>query len=165
MARVLPRRRHKYSYGRPPKPLGMDEAFVIRGQIALSCKGSHVVLHAAEKKAAAMGIPMCIAVVDAGGSLLAFTRQDGCRIASIEISMTKAISAATRKRKTVEDIADDPIRAIRLAMAAGGTITSIGGGTPIVVDGQVVGAVGVSGGTSEEDMVVGQAGIDAFLSG
>lgn len=142
----------------------MDEAFVLRGGIALSCKGSHVVLHAAEKKAVAMGIPMCIAVVDAGGNLLAFTRQDGARVASIEISMTKAISAATRKRATVSDVADDPIRAIRLAMA-GNRITSIGGGTPIVVEGQVIGAVGVSGGTSEEDMVVGQAGIDAFLSG
>ena len=143
----------------------MDEAFVLRGQLALSCKGSHVVVHAGEKKAAAIGVPMCIAVVDAGGNLIAFTRMDGARVASITISMTKARSAATRRRPTEDELGDDPIHALRIAHASGSLVTAMKGGLPIVIDGQVVGGVGVSNGTGEQDLEVAQAGIDALLNG
>lgn len=143
----------------------MDEAFVIRGQLALSCKGSHVVVHAGEKKAAAIGVPMCIAVVDAGGNLIAFTRMDGARVASIQIAMTKAISAATRRKPTAEELADDPIHPLRIAHASGGRVTAMKGGVPIVIEGQVVGGVGVSNGTSDQDLEVALAGIDALLHG
>ena len=62
----------------------VDPAFVRRDRIALSCKGSHVILHAAEKKAHALGVPECIAVVDASGELLAFSRMDDARPGSID---------------------------------------------------------------------------------
>jgi glc operon protein GlcG len=143
----------------------MDEAFVIRGQVALSCKGSHVVLHAGEKKAAAIGVPMCIAVVDAGGNLLAFTRMDGARVPSVQISMTKAISAATRRVPTEKELGDDPFRGLRLAFASDNQVTAMKGGLPIIIDGQVVGGVGVSNGTPDQDTEVAQAGIDALLNG
>ncbi|HMD02850.1 MAG TPA: heme-binding protein [Candidatus Baltobacteraceae bacterium] len=141
----------------------MDEAFLRRDIIALSCKGAHVVLHAAEKKAAALGVPECIAVVDASGELLAFSRMDGARPGSIEIALTKARSAARRRRPTAEEAGGDALLSLRLGLASQLNVTGIGGGLPIVVGAQVVGAIGVSSGTSDEDVLVGQAGIEALL--
>ena len=142
----------------------IDDAFVTRNNVKLSTKGSHVILHAAEKEAARMGIPQCIAVVDEGGHLLAFSRMDGARIGSIEIAITKAVSAATRKRPTEEEGGGDAMTSVRLALAAReGRLTGIKGGVPIVVDGQVIGAIGVSTGTSDQDYEVCLAGIAAFM--
>lgn len=118
-------------------------------------------LDAALAEAARIGVPQCIAVVDAGGHLLAFGRSDGARIGSISVSMTKAVSAATRKRPTAEEGGGDPITSIRLALAAD-RVTGIGGGLPLIVDGHVVGAIGVSSGTSDEDTIVGRAGAAAL---
>lgn len=143
---------------------GMDEAFLTRNNVKLSTKGSHVILHAAEKEAARIGVPQCIAVVDEGGHLLAFSRMDGARVGSIPIAVTKAVSAATRKRPTIEEGGGDAMTSVRLALAAGeGHLTGIGGGIPIVVDGQVIGAIGVSSGHYTEDIAVCEAGIAAFL--
>jgi glc operon protein GlcG len=142
----------------------IDETFVTRNNVKLSTKGSHVILHAAEKEAARMGVPQCIAVVDEGGHLLAFSRMDGARVGSVEIAITKAVSAATRKRPTEEEGGGDPITGLRLALAAReGRLTGIKGGVPIVVDGQVIGGIGVSSGTSDQDYQVCQAGIAAFM--
>ena len=137
----------------------MDEAFLVRNRIALSCRGGHVLVHAAEKKASEIGVPECIAVVDAGGDLLAFSRMDGARPGSIEIAITKARSAARRLRPTADEAGGDVAQAIRLALASRLNVTGIGGGLPIVVDGHVVGAIGVSSGTSDEDLAVGRAGL------
>jgi glc operon protein GlcG len=142
----------------------MDDAFVVRDRIALTCKGSHVVVHAAEKKAAAIGVPGCIAVVDASGELLAFSRMDGARPGSIEIALTKARSAARRRRATGDEAGGDVLNGVRLALAAQSNVTGVGGGLPIVVEGQTIGAVGVSSGTVDEDVEVARAGIDALLA-
>jgi uncharacterized protein GlcG (DUF336 family) len=143
----------------------MNEAFIVRDRIELSCKGSHVVVHAAEKQAAALGVPQCIAVVDAGGQLLAFSRMDGARPASIEIAVTKARSAARRRRATAEEGGGDELAALRLGQASQLNVTAVGGGLPILFEGQVLGGVGVSSGTSDQDVVVAQAGIAALLAG
>ncbi len=143
----------------------MNEAFVRRERIALSCKGGHVIVHAAEGKAKEIGVPECIAVVDAAGELLAFSRMDDARPGSIEIAIVKARSAARRRRATAEEGGGDGFTHVRLALASHLNVTGIGGGLPVVVDGQVVGGVGVSSGTSDEDTVVAQAGIDALLHG
>jgi uncharacterized protein GlcG (DUF336 family) len=111
-----------------------------------------------------MGVPECIAVVDASGELLAFSRMDGARPGSIEIALTKARSAARRRRPTAEEAGGDALAAVRLALAAQSNVTGIGGGLPIVVDGQTIGAVGVSSGTSDEDVEVASAGIAALLA-
>lgn len=108
-----------------------------------------------------MGVPQNIAIVDAGGHLIAFGKNDGARVGSISIALTKAISAATRKRPTAEEGGGDPIMTIRLALAAE-RLTGIGGGLPIVVEGQVVGGIGVSSGTMDEDTVVARAGLAAL---
>jgi len=142
-----------------------NDAFLRRERIALSCKGSHVLVHAAEKKAHEMGIGFCIAVVDAAGELLAFSRMDDARSGSIEIAIAKARSAARRRRATADEGGGDVVSTIRLALASHLNVTGIGGGIPIVVDGQVIGAIGVSSGTTEEDLQVAQAGLDAFGAG
>lgn len=141
----------------------MEEAWIVRERLALSCKGSHVILHAAEKSAASIGVPQCIAIVDAGGDLLAFSRMDGARPGSIEIALTKARSAARRRRPTAEEAGGDVLASVRLGLAAQMNVTGIGGGLPIVVEGQIVGGIGVSSGTSDEDTVVATAGLAAFL--
>ena len=145
------------------KPERMEEAFIVRDRIALSCKGAHVVVHAAEKQAAQMNVPECIAVVDASGELLAFSRMDGARPGSIEIALTKARSAARRRRPTAEEGGGDAMTTVRIALASRLGVTGVGGGLPISLDDQVVGAVGVSSGTSEEDVMVARAGIAALL--
>jgi glc operon protein GlcG len=147
--------------------LGMDETLVVRDRIALTCKGCQVMLRAAEAKAEEIGVAMCIAIVDAGGELLAFSRMDGGHVANGRMALTKAISAATRGRATADELKmrpEDPIQAIRSTLAAGADrVTSLSGGIPIVVDGQIVGAIGVSMGHREQDIAVAQAGIDALL--
>lgn len=141
----------------------MEDAFVLRERIALSCKGSHVIVHAAEKHAAAMGVPQCIAVVDASGELLAFSRMDGARPGSIEIAITKARSAARRRRATADEAGGDVLASVRMALAGHLNITGIGGGIPVVVEGQTIGGVGVSSGTSDEDTLVANAGLAELI--
>ncbi len=121
-------------------------------------------VHAAEKKATAIGVPECIAVVDASGELLAFSRMDGARPGSIEIALTKARSAARRRRATGDEAGGDVLNGVRLALAAQSNVTGVGGGLPIVVDGQTIGGVGVSSGTVDEDIEVARAGIEALLA-
>ncbi len=140
----------------------MNSAYVIREQIGLSLAGAQAVVAAAAAKAQEIGVGQCIAVVDGGGALLAFARMDGGRVASIDIAMTKAVSAATRRRPTAEEMAGDVVMGIRLALASNNIVTNIGGGLPIVVEGQVIGAIGVSSGTVDEDTAVAKAGLAAL---
>jgi glc operon protein GlcG len=116
-------------------------------------------LAAAEADARAKSLLVSIAVVDPAGDLVAFVRMDGASPASTDISRGKARTAARFKR---------PTQALQQAAAQGqvGLVTFEGatlveGGVPITVDGQVVGAVGVSGGTSTQDGQIAQAGAAA----
>jgi uncharacterized protein GlcG (DUF336 family) len=127
----------------------------------LTAAGARAVLDAALAEADRIGVPQCVAVVDAGGHLLAFGRSDGARIACISIALTKATSAATRKRATGDEGGGDLLATIRSALAAD-RVTGIGGGIPLEVDGQVVGAVGASSGTIDEDTAVARAGVAAL---
>ena len=144
----------------------MDESHVVRGGIALSCAGAARAIDAAKSAAQTMGIPMCIAIVDAGGNLMAFARTDDARIANIQMSITKAVSAVTRRRPTSEELAirpDDPAQAIRTTLAAGiDRVTAMSGGIPMFVEGQLIGGIGVSGGRGHEDIAVAQSAIDAL---
>ncbi|MGD0473758.1 MAG: heme-binding protein [Candidatus Velthaea sp.] len=137
----------------------MDPKYVIREQIDLTLAGAQAIVLAAIAKAREIEVDECIAVVDRGGTLVAFARMDRARIGSNHIALTKAVSAATRRRPTAEENAGDVELGIRLAIAADGAVTNIGGGLPIVVDGQVVGGIGVSSGTVDDDIVVAQAGL------
>lgn len=99
-----------------------------------------------------------IAVADSQGELLALLRTDGCKLPSLTIAINKAFTAA-REQKPSREIGDSS-RAKQWPMTNFGDLryTAWGGGVPIVYQGQVVGAVGVSGLPEEEDMVLAKLG-------
>jgi glc operon protein GlcG len=104
---------------------------------------------------------MDLAVVDDGGHLLVFERMDGAKPSSIAISLVKAQSAALRRAVTAPAIAGDQINvplALGLAIANPAHQTPIRGGVPLVVDGEVIGAIGASAGTEDQDLDVARAG-------
>jgi uncharacterized protein GlcG (DUF336 family) len=121
-------------------------------------------LSAAEAKAESLGIPYNMAVVDAGGHLLAFLRQDGALIGSIDLAIDKAVTARLFDKAT-SDLAHlaqsgKPLFGIQESNA--GKVVIFGGGIPVVVDGHIVGAVGTSAGTVEQDIAVAEAAIAAL---
>ena len=127
--------------------------------LKLSHGGAFKILQAAIAKAKAMGVPQCIAIVDDGGHLLAFTRMDGGKVLSIDSCIKKAMTAASSRVPTGGAGADVELK---LAHATDGKLTNLKGGVPIVVDGHVIGAVGVGSGTGEQDLEVAKAGIAAL---
>ena len=140
----------------------MNSLYIERNRVALTTAGVRAMMEAAERKALDIKVGQCIAIVDPGGALLAFSRMEGGRIASIDIAITKAFSAATRRRPTVEEAGGDVLLGLRLAIASNNKITNVGGGIPIIVEGQTIGAIGVSSGTIDEDTLVAQAAIAAL---
>ncbi|GAA1213496.1 GlcG/HbpS family heme-binding protein [Pseudonocardia alaniniphila] len=120
------------------------------------------VLEAGLKKADEIGQPMNVAVVDGGGHLLAFGRQDGAIRASIDISQRKAVTAILMNRPTDEltPLVQPGAELYGLEQTAGGMVT-FGGGIPLYRNGDLVGAVGVSAGTVDEDVTVASAAAKA----
>jgi glc operon protein GlcG len=127
----------------------------------LTHEAALIVLQGAIAKAQAMGVPQCIAIVDTGGNLLAFVRMDNAKVLSQISSTQKAITAASSRVPTG---GVSPDVEMKLAVVTGGQLTNLKGGLPIVIDGEVVGAIGVGSGTGEQDVEVAQAGIDALLA-
>jgi glc operon protein GlcG len=122
---------------------------VERDRVRLTLEGARAVVIRAEQRAREMERPMNIAVVDDGGHLLAFARMDGAKPASVEIAITKARAAALRRAATGAPMRDgqpNVVVALGLAVARPDQQTSVRGGIPLIVDGQVVGAIGVSEG-------------------
>jgi glc operon protein GlcG len=146
-----------------------DSPLVVRNHARLTLEGARAILAGAEAKARAMGLNVNIAVVDDGGHLLAFERMDQARPASVYTAITKAATAATMRQPSgpLPANAEHPDPLLNLALehaaaAGGGKLTTLRGGVPILVDGQVIGGVGVGGGTGEQDSQVARAGIQAF---
>jgi len=122
------------------------------------------VIAAAEKKATELGQPMNIAIADGGGNLVAHVRMDGAWLGSIDISINKAYTARAFDLAT-KDLAVEaqPGKQFYGIHASNhGRIMIFAGGIPLVRDGEVVGAIGVSGGTGEQDQSVAAAGAAAF---
>jgi uncharacterized protein GlcG (DUF336 family) len=125
------------------------------------------IMEATEAKARSMGVDMDIAIVDDGGHLLMFQRMDGAKITSIQVSIDKAFTAAGTRRPTHEyaAMAGAGGPAFGIHVSHQGRFSIVGGGVPILVEGRVVGAVGCSSGTPEQDREVAETGIQAFLNG
>jgi uncharacterized protein GlcG (DUF336 family) len=133
----------------------------------LSQEGCDIIVNAAIEKAKELKQIVSICVVDAGGHLMAFKRMTNCRTHNTLIAQAKARGAALTTAatgKTARDGSEIPDhQALAQTLAVGpGWFVSIEGGLPIAVDGQCIGAVGVSGAPSAVDRQIGQAGIDAF---
>ncbi len=122
------------------------------------------VISAAEKKALEIGQPMNIAVVDAGGNLVAHVRMDGAWIGSIDISIKKAYTSRAFDLAT-KDLAEHSQSGgqfFGIHASNNGQIMIFAGGIPLKSEGQVVGAIGVSGGSGEQDHTVAEAGAAVF---
>jgi len=118
------------------------------------------VIAAAEKKAAEIGQPMNIAVVDAGGNLVSHVRMDGAWIGSIDISINKAFTSRAFDIAT-KDLAthsQSGSQFFGIHVSNHGRIMIFAGGIPLKEQGKVVGAIGVSGGSGEQDHSVAEAG-------
>lgn len=125
------------------------------------------VIEAAETRAEEIDVPMCIAVVDRGTNLVAFHRMDGAMLASVDIAQGKAYTAVGLRMATHELAAEaQPGESLFGVEATNdGRIVVFGGGFPLRSDGEIVGAIGVSGGEVDEDMTVAEAGVEAFGDG
>ncbi|WP_024682144.1 heme-binding protein [Pseudomonas syringae] len=119
-----------------------------------------LMLGAARDEAQANGWAVAIAVVDDGGHLLAFERLDDASPISSYISNEKARTSALGKRESKGY--EEMINGGRTAFLSAPLLTSLEGGVPVIVDGQVIGAVGVSGVKAEQDAQVAKAGIAAL---
>jgi len=124
------------------------------------------VISAAESKAHEIGQPMNIAVVDAGGNLVSHIRMDGAWIGSIDISITKAFTSRAFDIAT-KDLAEHSQpggQFYGIHVSNGGRVRIFAGGIPLSSGdgGEVVGAIGVSGGSGEQDQAVAEAGAAAF---
>ena len=125
---------------------------------------AQAVVEAARKKAEDIGVPMNIAVVDEGNNLAAFARMDGAWLGSIDIAQNKAYTARAFDMST-RDLAPlcqsgQPLFGIHASNQ--GRLIIFAGGIPLRAEDQVVGAIGVSGGSVEQDHEVAEAGADAF---
>ncbi len=117
-------------------------------------------LAGAEAKADSLGIAYNIAVVDAGGHLLAFSRQDGALIGSIDLAIHKASTARIFDKATsyLATLAQSGKPLFGIQQSNDGRVVIFGGGIPIVSNGTIIGAVGASAGTVEQDIAVAEAG-------
>ena len=136
----------------PPPPYGM----------AISLEHAKKVMAGAEAEAKKNSWNVCIVVLDSGGNVVMVQRMDGAQFGSIEVAKEKAYSAVAFRR---------PTKAFDDALAQGGNnlrilrlpgASPLEGGIPIVVDGKLIGGIGVSGVTSAQDAQIGRAGIDSL---
>ena len=131
----------------------------LRATKSLTLDGAKNILAAAEAEAKKNNWSMAFSIVDAAGNLVLFAKSDGARISNAEFAMAKARTSARYQRET--RTLDSAVTAGRLQYLATDALP-IEGGVEIRVDGQVIGAVGVSGGTSAQDAQVAKAGIAAL---
>ncbi len=127
----------------------------------LTYDGAVVALNAALHRARAIGMPENVAVVDAGGNLLAFARMDGARFFAQHSAIAKAQTAASLQMATGQLPAQF---GVDLALATGNRSINLPGGIPIEQDGTIIGAIGVSSGPDADDIAVAEAGRDAVLA-
>jgi uncharacterized protein GlcG (DUF336 family) len=130
----------------------------------LTLKDASRVIMAAEKKAQEIGQPMNIAVVDEGGNLKAHVRMDNAWIGSIDISINKAFTSRAFDIETKElaKHSQSGGQFFGIHVSNHGRIMIFAGGMPLKKDGKVVGAIGVSGGSGDQDHAVAEAGAQAF---
>lgn len=128
----------------------------------LSLADAKSVAAAASAKAVAEGWTVVIAIHDAGGNLIYLERADGTQLGSIVVAQEKSRTALMFKRPT--KLLEDTVLSGRVHMMSLPGITSVEGGVPIVVDGEIVGSIGVSGVQSSQDGQVAAAGAAALAS-
>ena len=132
----------------------------------LCIEDARILIEGARQKATQIGVPMCIAVTDDSGNLIAFESMNGGKAHSVYVSIDKAYTAGSARKATHEyNAANVPGNlAFGIHTESGGRISTVGGGLPVFIDDQCVGGIGASSGSPQQDMEVSQAGLDHFLS-
>lgn len=135
-----------------------------RSYATLTLDDAKRMLAAGEAKAATLGIAYNIAIVDAGGHLIAFIRQDEALIGSIDLAIDKAVTARIFDKTTSAlaalSLPGKPLFGIQESNE--GKVVIFGGGVPVRDGGSIIGAVGASAGTVEQDIAVAEAAIAAL---
>jgi len=136
----------------PPPPYGP----------AITLEQAKKVMAGAEAEAKKNKWNVVISILDSGGNLVMVQRMDGAQFGSLEVAREKAYSAVAFRRptKVFQDLIEQGGANLRLLKLSGASVLE--GGIPIVVDGKLIGAVGVSGVTSQQDAQIGRAGIDSL---
>ena len=130
----------------------------------LDITDANALIGAARAAAQGIAVPMCIAVTDEAGNLIAFERMDGAKIPSVQIAIDKAFTAAgIRKGTDVLGEASQPGKPVfGISSTLGGRMTTIAGGLPVIVEGATIGAIGISSGSPDQDLHVAQAALQFF---
>jgi len=134
--------------------------------LTLNLETARRVIEAAETKARSLDCPVNIAVVDAGGNLVAHVRMDNARIGAIDIAINKAWSARAFDMETAElsRYSQPGAPFFGIHASNGGRVMLLAGGAPLRNAGQIIGALGVSGGSGEQDSACANAGVLAMAS-
>lgn len=130
---------------------------------SVTLQQAEAMVAAAQAKAVEIGVPMNIAVVDAGNNLTAFARMDGAWLGSIDIAQNKAYTARSfdMSTKDLQPLCQPGQPLFGIEASNDGQLIIFPGGIPLVAGGEVLGAVGVSGGTPDQDHEVCEAGVAA----
>jgi glc operon protein GlcG len=135
-----------------------EQGFILEKKV-LSLAAARKIVAAAEAEANARGVGVVIAVVDSSGTIIELTRMDTAQVASVNVGIGKARTAAIYRRPSRDF--EEQIKSGRIAALALADATPLQGGVPVLVDGKVVGAVGVSGDTPQVDEAIAIAGAAA----
>jgi uncharacterized protein GlcG (DUF336 family) len=132
----------------------------------LSIEEAKILIDGAALKAREIKVPMCIAVTDESGHLIAFDRMDGGKISSISIAIDKAFTGAVARRGThvYNELCVPGKPTFGIHITNEGHFSVIGGGLPVFVNGEIVAGVGVSSGSAEQDQVCAEAAIEYFYA-
>jgi uncharacterized protein GlcG (DUF336 family) len=130
----------------------------------LTLDDARVMMEAAEAKAREIGVDMDIAITDDSGSLLMFHRMDNARIASIDIAISKAFTAAAQRKSTraYGQTSQPGGPSYGIHVSNQGRLMIFAGGLPVFYGEQIAGGIGCSSGHPDQDEVVAQAGVDAL---
>ena len=148
----------------------LDNVDATRGPTASQAAGltlatARRMMAAAEAAAREMRVAMSVAVVDSGDQLVAFVRMDGADLVSVGLSRDKAVSALVNRMPTrdLAPLVQPGAEFYGYDSLAGGRMVVFAGGMPLLRDGVLVGAIGVSGGSSDEDQRAADAAVAAFV--
>lgn len=125
----------------------------------LTHRGALAMLVAAVEKAEEIGQPQCVVIVDASGVMLAEIRMSGAKFLSLKSATAKARTAASIGARTSS--IPEAVRPL-IGLATNGNVTGLEGGLPIVVDGHLLGGIGVGSGSGDQDIEVARAGLAAI---
>jgi uncharacterized protein GlcG (DUF336 family) len=144
--------------------MAMQEIHMTRSALSLDLADARRIIAAGERKAVEIGIPYNIAVADAGGGLVAHVRMDGAWMGSVDIAINKAWTARAFDMSTEElsHFTQSGQQGFGLNTTNDSRVVIFGGGIPIKRDDVVIGAVGASGGSVEQDVTVARAAVAGF---